>query len=129
MDFIRKEQLDTHILPGRYIWKAIGKDSMLKSEGMTIGFARFSAEIGAAETHQHAEESIYVLEAHKANIHWGDTKEELAHHQVLERGMLLRIPAQEWHVFVCGEDGYLDILFFYGQVDNIRPEERNERNL
>ena len=129
MDFIRKEQLDTHILPGRYIWKAIGKDSTLKSESMTIGFAHFSAVIGAAESHQHAEESIYVLEAHKANIRWGETKDKLAHHLLLERGMLLRIPAQEWHVFVCEENGFLDILFFYGQVDNIRPEERKERTL
>ncbi len=123
MDIITKDQLEEVPLPGRHIWKAIGKDGALHSEKMTLGFARFAASIGAAEPHQHAEESIYVLDAYNAAIRWGSSKDALPHSQPLAKGLLLHIPAQEWHVFECGEEGFCEVLFFYAQTDNIRPED------
>jgi hypothetical protein len=32
------------------------------------------------------------------------------------------IPAGTWHVFTHEPGGFVDILFFSGQVDDIRPE-------
>jgi hypothetical protein len=37
--------------------------------------------------------------------------------------MILHNPPLEWHVFGYAEGGYADVLFVYGQVDDIRPEE------
>jgi hypothetical protein len=42
---------------------------------------------------------------------------------ILEAGMVLHFDPLEWHVFEFEADGYVDIIFFYGQVTNIRPEE------
>jgi hypothetical protein len=36
--------------------------------------------------------------------------------------MVLHFPELEWHVFGCGARGYVDALFIYGQVTNIRPD-------
>ena len=41
----------------------------------------------------------------------------------LEAGMTLHFPPLEWHVFEFKPGGHVDIIFFYGQVDQIRPEE------
>ena len=35
----------------------------------------------------------------------------------------LHFPELEWHVFEWDEGGYVDALFIYGQVDNIRPDQ------
>ncbi|NPV86202.1 MAG: hypothetical protein HPY45_09370 [Anaerolineae bacterium] len=123
MKLIKKEDLSPEVLPGRHIWKAIGKDGFSISGRMTIGFARFSAEIGPAEPHHHAEESVYVLDAQRSWVCWGSAKDQLNQRLALQPGTLIHIPALEWHVFECEPGGYLEILFFYGQVDNIRPEE------
>jgi hypothetical protein len=37
--------------------------------------------------------------------------------------MILHIPPLEWHVFEYDKGGYLDLVFIYGQVDQIRPED------
>ncbi|WP_256364494.1 hypothetical protein [Paenibacillus sp. 32O-W] len=37
--------------------------------------------------------------------------------------MILHFPELEWYVFEYDEVGYVDIVFIYGQVTRIRPEE------
>ena len=123
MQYIQREALQKHNFPGRIIQKAVGRDGFSSSEKMTMGFARFSRESGSAPPHQHAEEICYILGARKAIVRYGTGEEKLYNKVVLEPGMVLHISELEWHVFEYEDDGYLDIIFFYGQVDNIRPEE------
>lgn len=37
--------------------------------------------------------------------------------------MILRSPPLEWHVYGYDAGGYADLLFIFGQVDDICPEE------
>jgi len=123
MKIIKRETITPTDLPGRRIWKAVGRDSFSDSEKITFGFAYFSTKIGSTEPHHHAEEICYVLAARNAWVHFGAQQDQLGALLELEKGMTLHIPNLEWHQFVCKDDGYLDIVFIYGQVDNIRPEE------
>jgi len=122
MQLLRRELLEKHILPGRIIQKAVGKDSFSISEKMTMGFAHYSRESSSMEPHHHAEEIVYVLGAERVWIRYGPSKDELGHKTALEAGMVLHFPELEWHVFEYDDDGFVDIIFFYGQVENIWPE-------
>ena len=75
------------------------------------------------EPHNHAEEALYIIAAEKGWIRFGAGKEALGGKVYLEAGMTLHIPELEWHVFGYDEGGFIEAIFFYGQVDNIRPEE------
>ena len=88
-----------------------------------MGFARYSDESGPMVPHQHAEEICFVLDAKESWVERGDAPDHLGEPFQLKAGMTLHIPAFEWHVFRWNPGGFLDILFFYGQVENIRPEE------
>lgn len=88
-----------------------------------MGFARYSEEIGPMEPHHHAEEIVHVLSAHNAWVRYGSGSDRLGSPVPLEPGITLHFPELEWHVFEFGVDGLLEIIYFYGQVDNIRPEE------
>ena len=123
MLILERESLTRHHLPGRVIQKAVGKDSASTSGKMTMGFARYSAASGPMEPHQHAEEIVYIVDAKAGWVRAGSEKDELGQPIPLEPGTTLHIPELEWHVFEYGEGGHVDIIFFYGQVDNIRPEE------
>ena len=123
MQIIKRQQIPTTSLPGRIIQKAVGKDSFSPSMKMTMGFAHYADESGPMEPHQHAEEICYVLSARDSWVEKGDAPDHLGGPVPLEAGMTLHIPLLEWHVFRWKAGGHLDILFFYGQVDNIRPEE------
>jgi hypothetical protein len=112
-------------LPGRIIQKAVGKDAASASARMTMGFAHYSAASGPMEPHHHAEEIVHVLDARDGWLRHGPAKDELPHRVPLAAGMILHVPALEWHVFEHAEGGHVDIAFFYGQVDNIRPEENS----
>ena len=124
MQIILRDTIKNEILPGRMIQKAIGKDSLSKSSCMTMGFAHYSQESGEMAPHHHAEEAIYVLEAKNSWARFGKDEMTLGDRIKLESGMTLHFPAWEWHVFGFNEGGYLDIIFFYGQADQIRPEEK-----
>ena len=124
MEIIERNQLEEVELPGRLIQKAVGKDSHSTSSRMTMGFATYSAEYGPMEPHHHAEEICYVLSVQDGWLRKGPEKEALGEKIPLAAGMTLHIPPLEWHVFEYGPGGHVDIIFFYGQVDNIRPEER-----
>ncbi len=123
MELLKREDLPEVQLPGRTIQKAIGKDGPVASGKMTVGFARYSAEVGPMAPHQHAEESIYVTSSQKGWVRFGDDPERLGPPMALTAGMTLHFPELEWHVFEYGTGGHVDIVFIYGQVDNIRPEE------
>lgn len=124
MKVFSKDKIQPITLPGRQIWKAVGKDAFSESGKITYGFARFSAETGPTTPHHHAEEICYVLDAQKAWVRFGLNEEELGKKIPLESGFSMHIPALEWHQFSFEEDGFLEIIFIYGQVDNIRPEEK-----
>ena len=123
MDLIIRKDLQQEILPGRMIQKAVGKDAYSTSVKMTMGFATYSAETGPMAPHHHAEEIIYVIHSNGAWVRFGEKEDALDNKVDLEDGMVLHFPLLEWHVFEYSAGGSLDIVFFYGQVDRIRPEE------
>ena len=124
MKIIARSELAVSHLPGRDIQKAVGADSSSLSNKMTVGFAYYSAKIGPMEPHHHAEETVFIVDAANGWVEFGEDKENLKNQVPLEKGMILHIPEMEWHAFRCGRDGYVDIIFIYGQADNIRPEEK-----
>ena len=126
MKCFRRADLERVPLPGRVIQKAIGKESYSESGKMTVGFARYSAESGIMEPHHHAEEALFVVDAKDGWVRYGPEKDKLEDSVPLEAGMVLHCPALEWHVFEFDEGGYVDLLFIYGQVDQIRPEEMTD---
>jgi hypothetical protein len=123
MKLIQRDQLEKEFLPGRTIQKAVGKESPSRSRRMTMGFAHYSDQSGPMEPHHHAEEIVYILGAKNGWVRLGATADRLGEPIPLEAGMTLHFPPLEWHVFEFDPGGNVDIIFFYGQVDNIRPEE------
>jgi hypothetical protein len=123
MKIITHPDLIVESLPGRRIQKAVGKDAFSPSGKMTMGFVRYSAESGPMEPHNHAEESLYIIDAREGWLRYGSGKDVLGGKVYLKAGMILHVPELEWHVFGYDEGGFVDAIFFYGQVDNIRPEE------
>lgn len=122
MVIISSDQLEKTRLPGRTLSKAIGLDGRSQSNSMSVGFARFSSEDGHAEPHCHAEEAVYIIETRNGWVQYGPTREGMGERRLLQPGLLLHIPEGEWHVFDFDEGGYVEILFFYAQVTNLRPE-------
>lgn len=123
MELIERDRLTKESLPGRVIQKAVGNDAFSTSGKMTMGFARYSDESGPMEPHHHAEEIVYILSADRGWVRKGDEQENLGAEIPLKAGMTLHFPPLEWHVFEFEPGGHVDIIFFYGQVDKIRPEE------
>jgi len=123
MKLIYRDDLEKEMLPGRVIQKAVGKESYSQSEKMTMGFARYSQESGPMEPHHHAEEIVYIISAENGWVRKGEDPDNLGEEIPLKAGDTLHFPPLEWHVFEFAPGGYVDIIFFYGQVENIRPEE------
>lgn len=123
MEFVRRDDIPIVQLPGRLIQTAVGKGAAVASEQMTVGFGRYSAESRPMEPHHHAEEVIFVVDAMDAWVRFGPGQDQLGERIPLEPGMVLHNPALEWHMFGYETDGFADLLFVYGQVEGIRPEE------
>lgn len=123
MDFVKRSQIPANPLPGRVVQNAVGRNSAVASEKMTVSFCRYSAESGPMAPHNHAEESVVVLACRDAYVRYGADPEHLDRQVDLEPGDLMHFPPLEWHVFGYGKGGFLDALCIYGQVTNIRPEE------
>jgi hypothetical protein len=123
MNIIKRSDLDKICLPGRIIQKAVGKDGSSTSGKITMGFARYSEESGPMEPHHHAEEVVYILSSKKGWVRYGQELGRLENLIPLETGMVLHNPPLEWHQFGYEQGGHVDIIFIYGQVDKIRPEE------
>jgi hypothetical protein len=123
LKIIRRENVKQERLPGRIIQEVIGKGAFWPSNRMTVGFGHYSEESGPMEPHQHAEEIFHILSAKNSWVRYGPSRDRLETPVTLEKGMTLHIPELEWHVFEFKPGGHVDAIFFYGQVDNIRPEE------
>jgi hypothetical protein len=125
VDVLKRPDLDRVRLSGRTLQKAVGGpgEGKVTSTRMTVGFARYSAESGPMEPHHHAEETIYVVDARDGYIRTGMAADRIGDRVQLEAGMILHFPELECHVFEWDEGGYVDALFIYGQVDNIRPDQ------
>jgi len=127
MKYFRRDDIPSVMLAGRLIQTAVGKDGFSKSEKITMGFAHYSAQSGPMEPHNHAEEVVYVIDAKNGWVRYGPQRDKLGEPVRLEAGMTLHNPPLEWHVFGYDEGGYVDIVFIYGQVDQIRPEETSSQ--
>lgn len=123
MKFITRKDIEKNKLKGRIIEAAVGKEDVIQSKKMTICFAKYSAESGKMEPHNHAEETVVILECRDGWVKFGSTKDNLLNKIYLEQNMVLHFDELEWHVFGYDNQGYIDALCIYGQVDNIRPEE------
>ena len=123
MESARRSAVPVVRLPGREIQRIVGKEAALGSSRMTVGSARYSAAAGPMEPHQHAEETIYVVDARDSWTRFGPSPDDLPNKIELEPGLTLHIPELEWHVFEWAPGGYADVIVIYGQVDNIRPED------
>ena len=123
MESVHRKGVTVEHLPGRDIQRIVGKGASLESGKMTVGLAHYSASTGAMEPHNHAEETIFVVDAQHAWIKYGPSPADLPNRIDLEPGLTLHIPEWEWHVFEWEGQGYADCLVIYGQVDNIRPED------
>lgn len=126
MTVLKQQDIERTVLPGRAIDKAVGKDGPSRSRKMTLGFARYAGEYGPMEPHHHAEEALYIIDVKDGWVRFGSGPQELGEPIKLEPGMILHVPDLEWHVFEYDEGGHIEVLFFYGQVDNIRPEEMQQ---
>lgn len=124
MDHLDTTSLPGKALPGRIIYKATGKDGPILSSGMTVAFGTYSGEYGPMSPHRHAEECVYIIRSENGRVRYGGEPDALEHSLDLTDGMLLHFPENEWHVFEFDEGGRIDAMFIYGQVDNIRPEEK-----
>ena len=116
MKCFSRDELGKNLLPGRTIQRAIGNNSFASSQIMTVGFAHYSAEAGAMEPHQHAEEAIYVTDAKNGWVEYGPQKDRLENKVPLSSGIVLHVPKGEWHVFRYSDGGFVDIVFMYAQV-------------
>lgn len=123
MKTINRSDLPKEFLPGRMIQKAVGKGTFSESGKMTMGYALYSDKSGPMEPHHHAEEIVHIIGSENGWVRIGSHKDKLGDAIPLEAGMTLHFPPLEWHVFEFDPGGHVDIIFFYGQVDNIRPEE------
>ncbi len=123
MKILKKETLKEEALPGRILQKCVGKASPSESAKLPMGFARYCAEAGPMEPHRHAEEIVYVIRADQARVRYGGEKDRLLYEAPLQDGMTMHFAELEWHVFEYDEGGFLEAIFFYGQTENIRPEE------
>lgn len=123
MELIRRELAPCQALPGRRVQRVVGKDAAVATGKMTMGFATYSDEYGPMEPHRHAEETVYVVAADRAWAKTGRGKDQMGEPTSLQTGDTMHFPELEWHQFGFAPGGHLGVIFFYGQVDNIRPEE------
>ena len=123
MDYVERKDIFENRLPGRTVQNAVGHNSAVLSEKMTVSFCRYDETTGIMEPHNHAEETVVVIGAEKSYVLWGPDKDNLCYRQDLKFGDVMHFPNLEWHVFRFDEGGYLDAICIYGQVTGIRPEE------
>ncbi len=116
MKVLKREDVQTKQLPGRAIQMVVGKEEAASpSTEMTMGFARYSQESGPMEPHHHAEEIVYVLSVKDGWVRCGEQPDRVNQIIPLEAGMVLHVPALEWHAFEFEDGGHVDLLFFYGK--------------
>lgn len=124
LEYVNKNDVSIEALPGRGLLRIIGKNSCFDSNSMSVGYALYSEEYGIMEPHRHAEETVIITAAKDGYVSWGDQANNLRHSLKLESGMVLHIPENEWHVFTYDQGGYVEIIFIYGNSENLRPEDK-----
>ena len=70
MDYVKRADIAERRLPGRVVQNAVGHSSAVASERMTVSFCRYSAESGPMAPHNHAEESVVVLDCRDAYVQY-----------------------------------------------------------
>lgn len=120
MEYRRRQDLKAIELPGRILQNAVGKDETMPSQKITMLYATYAPQSGPMQPHKHAEEVVVILDTRDGKVRYGGESDALLHELRLEPGMVLHFPADEWHVFEYDEDGFIDALCMYGQVDNLR---------
>ena len=55
MDFVKREDIKRNDLPGRSVQNAVGRNSAVASEKMTVSFCQYNAEYGPMAPHNHAD--------------------------------------------------------------------------
>jgi hypothetical protein len=123
MESVHRSRVAVVQLPGRRVQRIVGRDAAIASQRMTVGMARYSDDTGPMAPHRHAEETIVVLDARNARVRFGIGPRDLLETIELKAGLVLHIPAREWHVFEWDAGGLADVVVIYGQVDDIRPED------
>lgn len=122
--YVNKNEVEIEALPGRGLLRIIGKNSCFDSSVMSVGYALYSEEYGVMEPHNHAEETVIITRVKDGYVSWGEHANNLTHSLKLEAGMVLHIPEKEWHVFTYDQGGYVEIIFIYGNSENLRPEDK-----
>ena len=75
------------------------------------------------EPHYRPGEIVYIISSEKRRGRIGSQIDNLGDAIPLEAGMTLYFPPLERRVFEFESGGHVNIIFFYGQVYNIHPEE------
>ena len=71
MDFKRRNEIGENRLPGRVVQNGVGRNSAVASEKMTVSYCTYSAESGPMAPHNHAEETVVVLDCKDAYVKYG----------------------------------------------------------
>lgn len=125
MEYVKKSEIEIDALAGRGLLRVIGKQSHFDSDKMSVGYAIYSQVYGLMEPHAHAEETVIITSVKEGSFSWGKTKDDLYNSIKLEEGMILHIPQDEWHVFNYERDGFIEIIFIYGETSNLRADDNN----
>lgn len=124
MHIFNLDEIPTTNLKGRTLRNAVGANAYSPSRKMTVTYAKYSHASGPMDPHQHAEETVYIMKSVKGYFAYGDAANNLTHEIPLHPGMVLHVGEGEWHVFKYVDDGEIEALCIYGQVDNLRPENK-----
>lgn len=116
MKIIKKEEAPAKKLQGRYATRIVGKtdDYYYRSDKMHFGHCLYIEDAGEMEPHAHAEECMYILDCRDARIYSGPAEDDMPEQAELAPGMVISMPAGEWHVFRYGRGGFVEILYCYG---------------
>lgn len=123
MKVLERNDIQKEFLPGRILQRVIGRNSASESEKMTVSICYYSAESGPMTPHNHAEETVFIIDCKDGWVRRGPSKDNLNEKVMLKPGTALHFEELEWHVFEYAEGGFIDAVCIYGQVDNIRPED------
>lgn len=115
MNIIEKKDCKELTAPGRLIYRVFARENAAVTDcDCTVGYATYAQKLGGGRYHSHEEEIIYVVASKDAYIVWydGETQKNKV---ALRPGQLLRSEKDEKHGFMFdSEEGFVDILFFYG---------------
>ena len=92
MELLKRNDIKKNYLKGRIIQNSVGKgDYPVSSEKMTVCFAHYSEECGAMSPHNHAEETVVVLDGKRCWVKTGKSGNELTEKTEVEKGDVIRI--------------------------------------